>query len=313
MRTAILGGAGFIGANLVEYLIRQEKTQISVFDDLSMGNQLSRISDSNIRLIVGNMNSGDELGNFLENYRPDKIYHLVANSDISLAAKNPEVDIQKTFLPTLNLVNNLKKCKVKEIVFASSSAVYGEQDGFLKEDAPYQPISSYGWMKAMSEILLINAQSDKLFERLLIARFPNVTGRYQTHGVIFDLIHKAKSKSKVLNVLGNGYQTKPYLSATKLVEIIEGLLHLEWKDLLTINIAPTDRIQVREIVSMILEYAGISKNVSYQSSAGGWKGDVPSYMLDTSRLFSLLPELMLPSSKESIKMGIEYMWNLNES
>jgi UDP-glucose 4-epimerase len=168
-------------------------------------------------------------------------------------------------------------------------------------------------MKMASEIALKSAREAGVFERLLITRFPNVTGKYQTHGVVFDLIRKLKSPNSTLQVLGNGYQTKPYLSARKLVEVIESLGTASWSDNLTVNISPRDRINVREIVDLIYSYTGSTKPVMYEESPQGWKGDIPSYELNIALLDRMIPGLKLPDSSESILEGIKFMWDAYES
>ena len=312
MSIAILGGAGFIGTNLVESLLDKSESEIAVFDNFSMGNQLTRVSRKDFRVTQGQMEIASDLSDFLQDVRPSRIYHLVANSDIASASINPELDIQNTYSTTINLINVLKGLDVKEVIFASSSAVYGECRGLIPENQIFNPVSSYGWMKMASEIALDSARQAGLFEKLLIARFPNVTGKYQTHGVVFDLIRKLKSPEKSLQVLGNGFQTKPYLSARVLVEVIEMLRATNWDRSMKVNIAPNDRINVREIVDLIYGYTGATKPVVYQDSPNGWKGDIPNYDLDTSLLRELIPNLELPKSADSITEGIRYMWDLND-
>ena len=312
MSIAILGGAGFIGTNLVELLLDKDETEIAVFDNLSRGNQLTRLTSKNFRVSRGQMESESELSAFLQEVRPSRIYHLVANSDIASASINPKLDILNTYTTTINLINVLKGLDIEEIIFASSSAVYGECEGLIPEEQNFNPISSYGWMKMASEIALDSARQAGIFNKLLIARFPNVTGKYQTHGVVFDLIRKLKSTEKYLQVLGDGFQNKPYLSAGKLVEVIELLRSTTLNGTLNVNIAPRDRINVREIVDLIYGYTGALKPVEYQDSPNGWKGDIPSYELDTSLLRQLIPDLKLPDSAESVKEGIRYMWDLDE-
>jgi UDP-glucose 4-epimerase len=236
----------------------------------------------------------------------------VANSDIASASIRPMLDIQNTYATTINLINILKGLDVKELIFASSSAVYGECHGLITEDKDFNPVSSYGWMKVASEIALHSALQAGIFEKLLITRFPNVTGKYQTHGIIYDLIRKLKSSEKSLQVLGDGFQNKPYISARQLVEVIELLRSIYGQKCLTVNISPNDRINVREIVNLIYSHTGSLKPVKYQDSPRGWKGDIPNYELDTSLLRQLVPDLTLPNSAESVKEGIKYMWDLDE-
>jgi UDP-glucose 4-epimerase len=312
MSVAILGGAGFIGSNLVEFLLETTQTDIFVFDNFSMGNQLTRLSNKDVHVTEGQMESATQLNDFLQKVRPSRIYHLVANSDIASASSNPDLDIRNTYATTLNLIHCIEGLRVEEVIFASSSAVYGERAGLIPEESAFNPVSSYGWMKMASEIALDTAQKSGVFEKLLITRFPNVTGKYQTHGVVYDLVGKLISTQKTLEVLGNGFQNKPYLSARKLVEVIELLRIHNKQENLRVNISPKDRINVREIVELIYNHTGSLKPVTYQESPNGWKGDIPSYELDTSLLERTIPEIHLPSSAESVMEGIKYMCELYE-
>lgn len=105
--------------------------------------------------------------------------------------------------------------------FASTSAIYGETYDRLTENyGPLQPVSNYGAGKLASEAF-ISAFSSAYGIQTWITRFPNVVGERFTHGVIYDFIHKLQNTPKVLTVLGNGEQIKPYLYVKDLIEGIQ--------------------------------------------------------------------------------------------
>lgn len=309
MRYAIFGGAGFIGTNLIERLIKTQTNDIFCFDNFSAGNGLARLIQTDLKISIGDMTNFQQVRDFLEVSRPDRIYHLVANSDISMGSVNPQMDVDRTLVSTLILINALSNLNIKELVFSSSSAVYGPKTFPIKEDSPLSPISTYGWMKLASEKALIAAEESGLIDKLLIARFPNVTGAYQTHGVIHDLIRKIRSGQSPLEVLGNGMQTKPYILASDLVSTLEELITLQESDVVTVNISPRDRCSVSEIVSEILQYTRMDLSVKYQGGEAGWVGDVPSYELDTTLLHQMIPNWTTYPSHEAIRRGISDMWD----
>src|SRR6185295_11043832 len=108
--------------------------------------------------------------------------------------------------------------RIPKLAFASTSAIYGEHPGLMREDiGPLFPISNYGAMKLASEAA-ISAALEAFLERAWIFRFPNVVGSRATHGAIFDFVQKLKKNPSRLDVLGDGSQEKPYFHVADLVE-----------------------------------------------------------------------------------------------
>ncbi len=113
----------------------------------------------------------------------------------------------------------MRKKDVKEILFASSSTVYGEANIMPTPEnyGPYLPISSYGASKMANEGF-ISAYSHYYGIRGTIFRFANIVGRNSTHGVIYDFIHKLLKNNKELEILGDGTQEKSYMHVTDCVD-----------------------------------------------------------------------------------------------
>ena len=221
MSTLVLGGAGFIGKNLIRELLKNPNREIVVIDNFLNSAQRKFTSMfPSVKLISVDITSIDYFDEMVLEINPDEIFHLAANSDIRLSSKDPIHDMRNTFLTTSRLVGVLPHLQQPSVFFASSSAVYGPKDGPVAETATPNPISSYGWMKYTSEILLNDYFTQEHMRKLVIFRFPNVVGQFMTHGVIFDLINKLRSNPKVLQVLGDGTQEKPYVLASYLAKNI---------------------------------------------------------------------------------------------
>lgn len=301
----MFGGAGFIGANLVKRLHETGIKDILVGDNLSMGNQLADLGLP-INLHVGDMTSAKWVDELVQDFKPTRVYHLAANSDISASAQDPSLDIRNTLMSTVNLAQAIRKSRVEELVFSSSSAVFGDSANVLSENSPKRPASAYGWMKFSSELVLQALAEDGFVSKYLCLRFPNVTGELQTHGVVHDLVKKLLQNPRRLEVLGDGSQLKPYVYVSELVDAINLLIDAPWEGIKTVHLGPRDQTSVTEIAAAIVEISGEDPDVVFGTSRSGWEGDVPEYKFDLSQAEEILGDLPFGTSLSAIKRSIEW-------
>jgi UDP-glucose 4-epimerase len=275
-----------------------------------MGNQLEHLGVP-VNLVIGDMTSSVWVEKIVREFKPTRIYHLVANSDIAASSLDPTLDINNTLISTVNLAQAVRQNPVKELVFSSSSAVFGDSSKVLSENSEKKPASAYGWMKFSSEIILQSVFEEGFVSRYLCVRFPNVTGELQTHGVVHDLVKKLTNDPMKLDVLGDGSQLKPYVCVSELVEAISSLIDAPWNGMKTVNLGPTDQTSVSEIVDALLDISGLSPNVVFGTSRSGWEGDVPEYKFDLSAAQEILGRVPFGSSSDAIRRSIE--WELKKA
>lgn len=281
MKAVVIGGAGFIGSNLCTILL-QRKNHVVCIDNLSNGSKKNIneiLSNNNFIFYEGDATDKEFLSKVFSEEKPDVIFHLAANSDIQASALSPEVEYRNTYTTTFCILECMRKYDVKKIFFASTSAVYGDKRGIeLKEETPdLSPISYYGAAKLGSEALL-QAYSYMNELKTLIFRFPNVIGPKLTHGVIYDFLRKLDKDKEVLNILGDGNQTKPYIYVKDLVDAIIDFTNNIKPGVEIYNLGVAGATSVRKIADIICEELGL-ENVQYEFSGGesGWKGDVPQF------------------------------------
>ena len=281
MQTLVVGGAGFIGSNLCEALLEHEN-QVVCVDNLSLGN-LQNIKEMmnipNFTFYEEDAINSSNLLNIFEKERPEVVFHLAANSDIQASAQNPEVEYRNTYTTTFTILECMRKCNIKQLFFASTSAVYGDKRGVeLREDTPnLSPVSYYGAAKLGSEVL-IQAYSYMNDMKTLIFRFPNVIGPRLTHGVIYDFIRKLEKDKEVLNILGDGKQTKPYIYVRDLVEAIIDFSVNAKAGVEIYNVGVSGATSVKKVADILCKELEL-ENVRYEFTGGesGWKGDVPQF------------------------------------
>ena len=212
MKILITGGAGFIGSHLADFLI-SKKHEVVAVDNFLLGrqNNIAHLMDNmNFKFIKENLLNINELKEIFQENDFDVVFHLAANSDIQNSAKNPQIDLDNTFMTTWNTLECCRLFNVNNFVFASSSAIYGDVQEKLTENfGPLFPISYYGAGKLASEAF-VSAYAYMNDIQAWIIRFPNVVGERATHGVIYDFIKKLRNNPKELEILGDRSQKKPY-------------------------------------------------------------------------------------------------------
>jgi UDP-glucose 4-epimerase len=268
----ITGVAGFVGRCLTERLLN-EGAFVAGFDNLSRGTLRNMAAFRNSpRFLFEETELTDAEGfraalDRALRWRPEGrtiVWHLAANSDIQAGVRDPGVDLRDTFLTTFNTLQMMRERNLTEIIFASTSAVYGPLNGPLHENVgPLFPISSYGAMKLASEAS-ISAAAESFLSHAWICRFPNVIGAYATHGVIYDFLNKLSRSPGELEVLGDGNQCKPYLLVDELVDAMLFILANSSDKLNYFNIGPPDTgVTVRDIAEEVVRAAAPGAGIRY--------------------------------------------------
>jgi UDP-glucose 4-epimerase len=188
-------------------------------------------------------------------------------------------------MTTYNVLKTSQALGICQIVFASSSAIYGEHDGPLREDSgPLFPISNYGAMKLASEGI-ISAALEQHMKHAWIFRFPNVVGSRATHGAIYDFLNKLRNNPSELEVLGDGTQQKPYLHVSELIDAMLWAFERSTNRLNCFNIAPASGSStVRFIAEAVVRAAAPDAKIRYTGGSRGWVGDVPRFRYSIEKI-----------------------------
>ncbi len=288
MKVLITGGAGFIGSHLADRLL-EKGHHVSCIDNFILGNKENvegALEKDNFQLIELDLFDLDELNKLFKANHFEFVYHLAANSDIQKGTKSTTTDLTQTFMTTYNILEAMRENQVKNILFTSSSAVFGTYEGPIDEDIAMRPESLYGAGKAASESY-IRAFSNLYDINSWIIRLANTVGGRLTHGIIFDFLNKIKHNDKELVVLGDGKQAKPYMHVDDLIDCMLYIVDNSNDRVNTFNVGPEDRITVEEIAKLTLEIYGGKQKITYTGGSSGWKGDIPTYLQNTKKIKTL--------------------------
>ena len=309
MKILITGGAGFIGSNLVELLV-SKGYDVTVLDNLSTteGDRFIRhlIDNGKIKFVKGDIAKAEDLKALEGN---DMVVHLAANSDVRHGFENPEIDYRNNILGTFNVLEAARKYDIKELLFSSSSTVFGEakQMPTPEEYGPLLPISSYGASKLADEAM-ISAYAHYYGIKSSIFRFANVVGKNSTHGIIYDFTNKLKKNPRRLEILGDGTQRKSYIHVS---DCIGAMLfaHEKTKTVDMYNLGSEGTTSVMEIADIVIEkmhLSNVEKTLvkTEDEKGGGWKGDVKVAELAVKKLLSLGWKNKY-SSREAVERAVD--------
>jgi len=222
-KVLITGGAGFIGRHVVNKLA-YHKVQITIIDDLSNSYaDFTTGSQDKIVFYKQDIRNKRAVLEIFRNEKPDTCIHLAARISVSDSITNPTDTLYVNVGGTLNVLEACSENKVRNFVFASSAAVYGNSHKLpLSEEQFLQPISPYGASKIAGEALVSSFRNLGKIENAKSLRFFNVFGKGQSPeyaGVITKFAERLSTKQPPL-IYGNGNQTRDFISVTDVVNAI---------------------------------------------------------------------------------------------
>jgi UDP-glucose 4-epimerase len=295
MTILVTGAAGFVGCNVVQRLLALGHRVVGL-DNFCRGtrqNIAKSLSDPSF--VFETVDLTDLPAFIAAAQRVDvaepvtEVWHLAANSDIPAGISDARVDLRDTFMTTFNTLEVMKQLSIGRLVFASTSAVYGDLNGArLHEDiGPLFPISNYGAMKLASEAL-ISAAVEAWLGRAWIFRFPNVIGTPATHGALLDFVRKLRRTPDQLDVLGDGTQQKGYLHVVELVDAMLLIRDQAPERLAYYNIGAGDEgVTVRFMAEQVVAAMSPGAAIHFGDGNKGWVGDVSRFVYAVDKVYAL--------------------------
>lgn len=215
MNILIVGGAGYIGSHQVKMML-DFNNRVIVLDNLNTGYQ--EMIDSRAKFYQGDVRDYDLVCQILKTEQIDVVMHFAALSLVGISMSQPSEYYDNNVVGMLNLLNCMKDCDVKKIVFSSTAAVYGEHDKMpIAEDYLTNPTNPYGETKLAME-KMIKWFDEAYGIKYVTLRYFNVAGASfdsklgelhnpETH-LIPIVLQVALNKREHLSVYGNDYPTK---------------------------------------------------------------------------------------------------------
>ena len=306
MKLVITGGAGFIGSNIAEELLREEENEVIIVDNLSTGKManLRKFDQStNINFVRGSITDLNLLEGVFKGV--DYVFHQAAIPSVPRSIKDPIASNNANVNGTLNVLVAARDCGVKKVVYASSSSVYGDTPELPKrERMTPNPLSPYAVTKLLGEYYC-NVFNDIYGLKTVSLRYFNVYGPrqdpYSDYAAVIPKFINLVSENKPPVIYGDGEQTRDF---TFVKDVVSANILAAKSDAEGVyNIANGNRISINELANMIMALIGNDLTPIHDDSR---EGDVKHSLADISEAKKNLGYEPAYSLEEGLRETIEW-------
>lgn len=285
-KVLVTGGAGFIGSNLVDQLVR-DGDQIVVVDDLSMGSRNNLPDIPQVTFYKHSVLERDFMERLLLKENFDYIYLLAAVASVAASVKRPFSTHQVNQEANLFIMEVIQRYRlvVKKVVFASSAAVYGNNPQLPKsEHSAVDPLTPYAIDKYSTERFLI-AYSKFYHIPTAIVRFFNVYGPRQNsvspYSGVLSLITQCLRKQTTFSLFGDGRQTRDFIYIRDVISALRIVMTTDEMIGDVYNVATGRQCSINDI---ILDYQHITGQTLKVHRLPARSGDIKTSYADISKI-----------------------------
>ena len=305
-RVLVTGGAGFIGSNLSDELIRQG-AKVRIIDNFITGKRenLEEIS-GDFEFIEGDLNNEDALQHAISDV--EVVFHQAALPSVPRSVENPNETHQACVNATFNLLVKAKDAGVRRVIYAASSSAYGDQPTLPKiETMSPDPLSPYAAAKLMGEYYC------RVFSRVygletLSLRYFNVFGPRQdpssTYSGVISRFIDALMKGSIPVIYGDGEQTRDF---TFIDNVVNANIQASQTTVgigEVMNVANGEKVSLLELLETLKRITGSDDVVAEHLPAR--RGDVKHSQADNARAVEWLGYRKLVGLEEGLRRTIEW-------
>ncbi len=312
----VTGGAGFIGSNLVESLLLDDRVaKVRVLDNLSNGfkkNIVPFLKNPDFEFIEGDIRNFETCLEVMKDI--DLVSHQAALGSVPRSIKDPLTTNHVNIGGTLNIFHAVKETNVKRIVFAASSSTYGDSNTLPKEENVIgSPLSPYAITKLVNELYAeVYKNTFDSFEYIGL-RYFNVFGPNQdpngAYAAVIPLFFKAAlcNNSPIIN--GDGSFSRDFTYISNAIKANTLAMFSQNKESVNqvYNVACGERTNLNELWDIIKEITDSKSEVVYGPNRSG---DIPHSLADISKIKNLLNYSVIDNPKSGLFKASNYYSNI---
>ncbi len=265
MRALVTGGSGFIGSNIVKFLV-DHGYYVRVIDNLSSGyiiNIASFITDRKVEFVGGDIRDYLVLNKAMKDV--DVVFHLAASVGRQRSLVNPQLDSEVNLIGTINVLEAMRNNDVHRIVYSSSAAMFGELvTPTIDENHPQNADSPYGVSKLAGEKMIL-AYSGIYDITGICLRYFNIYGvnqRFDMYGNVIPIFAKRIYSGEPIIIYGDGKQTRDFVNVRDVARA-NFLSSVEAKKTDVFNLGSGGSITINSLAEMMQEISGINVGIEY--------------------------------------------------
>jgi UDP-N-acetylglucosamine 4-epimerase len=305
----ITGGAGFIGSNLVEYLMTHGAGKVRVLDNFSTGsmeNIEKWFARPEFSLIEGDIRDLDTCRRALEGV--DYVLHQAALGSVPRSINDPITSNDVNVSGFLNMLVAARDANVKRMVYAASSSTYGDHPGLPKvEDKIGNPLSPYAVTKYVNELYAQVFSRTYDFHTIGL-RYFNVFGPRQNprgpYAAVIPLFVQSALKQEAPYINGDGETSRDFTYVENAVQAnIKAVLAQDIKKHEVVNIAVGESTTLNQLWKFICEHTGINLEPEYREER---KGDVRHSLADVSKAQQLIGYQPAVTIQKGLQTTVEW-------
>ena len=311
----ITGVAGFIGYHLARLLLNENFHVIGIdnlnsYYDISLKNNRLKIlhKSPNFQFYKLDLVKKNDIASIFVKYNFSQVVHLSAQVGINFSIKDPQSYIDANITGFLNVLENCKNYDVKNLIYASSSSVYGNNAKlpFLEDHKTDTPLSVYGVSKKVNE-LLAHSYSALYQLQTIGLRFFTVYGPWGRPDMAYYIFTKSIMENKMINLFNNGHYRRSFTYVDDVVRPIYRLINtvddLSLNSYEIFNIGGNESIQIDRLVRIIENILNKKAKITLKSKELGSIDDTDADISKLENIIGYRPEVGI---EEGMKLFIDW-------
>ena len=291
MRALVTGAAGFIGSNLVPELLKLGHS-VLVLDIFSNSRRQNLPSSPGVTICKGDVTVYDDVVNAVK--QSDVVFHMAGQLGNVLSMERPQTDLITNVVGTINLLQACHERNLKQIVFSSSSAIFGETKYIPVDEAhPKDPMSPYGLSKYAAEqyCLILGAEYGL---RVACLRYFNVYGvlqHFNPYGNVLPIFAEKVMAGEPLTIYGDGEQTRDFIEVSDIVRA--NILAMQCEANGVFNIGTGVATTVNQLAKIVIEAADKDVEIKYAPARSGEVQDSVATIAKASKELDFQPSVSI--------------------
>ena len=300
----VIGGAGFIGSHLVDYLVEEKNCNVIVLDNLITG-QTKNIN-SKAKFIWHDIRDNEnELTRILKENGIEYVFNYAAEPYIPECFERPMHFFDINATSVLRVLNACQSAGIKALLQVSSAEIYGDMTGKIKENDPVEPHSTYGVSKLAADGLVQVRWKEAKVPAIALRQF-NCVGERETHEYVIPEIISQLAESNVVNLGNNSFRDFLYAgdAVRMAVELLEKGQFGE-----VYNMGSEDGIKIYDLANLIGKLIGHSEVIINVDQARVRPWEIWHLQSDNAKLYSVIESKSITSLEDALDKTIKYYYN----